>query len=83
MTAAGCLGAEVHICYCLGHCSRVSGSGWWVVKVELRLLLASAKQVEWREATTRLRTRAARGTEMRCLMLEREASVRTIEADVC
>lgn len=55
----------------LWHCSRVSGSGWWLVKVELLPLLASAKQADWKEAKTRLRTRAAGGAGF---MLEREAS---------
>lgn len=28
----------------LGHCSRVPGSGWWVVKVALMLFLASGRK---------------------------------------
>lgn len=67
----------------LGHCSRVPWSWWWVAKDELSLLFASAKQAKRKEAKIRLRTRAARGAEARCFVLQREASVCTIPAEVC
>lgn len=44
-----------------------------------------AKQTKWKEARTRPRASAAQGAEVRCFMpeREREASVRTIPAEVC
>lgn len=51
-----------------------------MVKVELLPLVASAKQADWKEAKTRLRTRAAGGADF---MLEREASVGARAVEVC
>lgn len=51
-----------------------------MVKVELLPLLVSAKQADWKEVKTRLRTRAAGGAGF---MLEAEAPAGAGEVEVC